>query len=868
MSLSIAAMSLAELTAFLEANAAYTTLASAFSGLNLVITEGIGATGTAIAVTGGPASTAIGTIGETALELAATAQLQATGTGVTTSGIGLLQGETTFSAAGLLSIEVGAVAAAVSPFLGVSLGSDLYQANPRLWSKISETLLPFCYDGTIEMPAWVAKVGEFYEISVSKGIIEALKSLFEEEEIGPAQSSYTSSASQIASGLNCSVVAIPGSFSFEYLFSANNRWRKSEYVVDSGSPICCSWDGARVLWASLQPFILKRRTYWKDQTPGDWTSVNVSTGTTYQIGRRFYYVTTLITGLNDPTSTYNPVQSSIASKPANVDDYVALSSTIFDGAEHTGGSFPDGTSEWRGTTPQTIPESRPAVVGIDSVTGQAITQPMVPIAPPYPIIIVPDPIVEPEPEIIPFPWTEPEYDPHTEPWPETMPWPLPEEQPEWWPAEIPYPYRYPLPQPTIDPEISPDPDTITDPDEQIKPYIRPLPIPWKVIDPTIEDIIDPLVDPSQPLPPGPPTTADPPIDTEPPPEGLSPWPLIPTTPLPFSSGGGLVTVYHPTAQQLYDFEMWLWVTLSQASVDTVWNNPFDGVITLFELYCTPTDAGTRTIHSGFLDSGITSNVISRYTEIDCGTIGIPEYYGNYFDYSPYSKAHIYLPFIGIQELNVDDIVGHCVNVTYRIDEYNGACIAMITVAKVTEVNGETVEYSNTMYQFCGNCSVELPIAGGSQAQIKAGLMMADATRQAAQGMAGLNLVGGLASLLFGSVGGAIGGLTSSLGGLASGELSALGHMLSGKSSVQKSGSFGSSHGALGIKTPYIVITRPKQIQVPDYEKLYGFPAHKMVKIRDCTGFIRCREVHVISPTANDEEKTMIEQLLKAGVYVS
>lgn len=860
MSLSIAAMSLAELTTFLEANAAYTTLASAFSGLNLVITEGVGATGTAIAVTGGPAATAIGTVGETALELAATAQLQATGTGVTTSGIGLLQGETTFSAAGLLSMEVGTVAAAVAPLLGVSLGSDLYQANPRLWNKISETLLPFCYDGTIQMPAWVAKVGEFYEVSVSKGIIEALKSLFEEEGIPMADSPSAGYVSDldispatmpVPAGATGMVETQGGVIIYNYYFPVY------KYGTSIPSYICI------VVGNSADDHVAYVSAY--DTSTGTETLGYAHTTSSYTYNNKtVYYVTKSVsTGLRNGTGVADITPNSLSPEKRGM-----VAWTVKYGTHVSPGEYQPGTSEWEGNVPSQLPESRPAVVGVDPVTGQAVTQPMVPIAPPYPIIIIPDPIVEPEPEIIPFPWPEPEQDPHTEPWPEIMPWPLPEEQPDWWPAEIPYPYKYPVPQPSVDPDISPDPDTVTDPDEQIKPYIRPLPIPWKVIDPTIEDIVDPLVDPSQPLPPSPPTTADPPIDTEPPPEGLSPWPAIPTTPLPFSSGGGLVTVYHPTAQQLYDFEMWLWVTLSQASVDTVWNNPFDGVITLFELYCTPTDAGTRTIHSGFLDSGITSNVISRYTEIDCGTIGIPEYYGNYFDYSPYSKAHIYLPFIGIQELNVDDIVGHCVNVTYRIDEYNGACIAMITVAKVTEVNGEDVEYSNTMYQFCGNCSVELPIAGGSQAQIKAGLMMADATRQAAQGMAGLNLVGGLASLLFGSVGGAIGGLTSSLGGLASGELSALGHMLSGKSSVQKSGSFGSSHGALGIKTPYIVITRPKQIQVPDYEKLYGFPAHKMVKIRDCTGFIRCREVHVISPTANDEEKTMIEQLLKAGVYVS
>ena len=479
--------------------------------------------------------------------------------------------------------------------------------------------------------------------------------------------------------------------------------------------------------------------------------------------------------------------------------------------------IPEGMGKWQGTTPTEIPETKPAVINPDGTT-----QPMVPISIPY-------------------------------------------EVPETKPGES---------VPSPDPEEQPDPTVTDDPEKQVDPYIMPYPVPWDVINPDAD--LNPEADPSQ-EPARPNETPDIPETVLPDivPFGLSPIPLMPNTPLPFASNVGLVTVYHPTPAQLYAFEAWLWVTLQNADINTVWNNPFDGVITLFELYCTPTDVGSRTIHSGFLDSGVNSAVISRYTEINCGTLGIPEYYGNYFDYSPYSKAHIYLPFIGVQELNVDDIVGHVVNVTYRIDEYNGSCIAMITVSKSTEVNGVPVDYRNTMYQFSGNCSVELPIAGGSQAAIKAGMMQADAYQQASQIAAGAQLVGGIASLLGGIIGlsgGAIGsGISQMIGAGATaayGQANALSHMLSGKSTVQKSGSFGASHGALGIKNPFITITRPKQIQVPNYNDLYGYPAHKAVMINACTGFLRCREVHVISATASEAEKSVIESMLKSGVYVT
>ena len=816
MSVSVAAMSATELASWLVATGAYTTYADAVAALNIVVVDGVGATTTALTVTGG-AGTAVGVIGETALEVAAEAQLAATGTGVYTAGVGLVgTSGGGVAATGLLGVELGVVSAAVAPLLGVSLGTAMYDSNPQLWTKISQKLLPFCYPDTTLIPTWAEIVNDAWQVSVLKSVVDALKELFEDEEIptafdppaggtanyqgqsvsyvnfvgmslpGPDNTTDTITG-LVTSGqevymYNCPqgtyIVAVPGTSEIYYTYNRSNG-------TSGTSHINCSRSDAPYVWTSTWA-----NASGPPYTPTD--GINAARIITY--------------GVRVPTPS---------------------------------GEYQPGTSEWEGTTPQEIPVSRPgAVVGTDG-QGGAVYQPTTPISIPYD---VPNPETQPKP-------------------------------PEW-PVEV--PYTQPVPSP--DPQVQPDPTVTDDPQTQVEPYIQPLPVPWiTTITETDEQTeTDPTLDPSQPRPPTEIIT-EPPIDLGPEPIGLSPWPDMPDTPsaFPLDGSAGLITVYNPTPAELYAFESWLWVTLSQASVETVWNNPFDGVIGLFELYCTPTINGRRNIHSGFLDSGVPADTVSRYTYIDCGTLGIPEYYGNYLDYSPYSKAHIYLPFIGIQELNVDDIVGHAVNVTYRIDEYNGSCIAMITVAKVTQVNGEDVEYSNTMYQFSGNCAVELPISGGNQSSILAGMMTANAYQQAANISAGAQLVGGIASTLGGllslNAGGIGSGISQIVGAGATqayGQAQALSNMLSGKSIVQKSGQFGSSHGALGIKVPFITITRPKQIQVPNYEELYGFPAHKMVTIGACQGFLRCREVHVVSATASDEEKAIIEQMLKSGVYVT
>lgn len=445
-------------------------------------------------------------------------------------------------------------------------------------------------------------------------------------------------------------------------------------------------------------------------------------------------------------------------------------------------------------------------------------------------------------------------------------------------------------------------DPITaNPDPDINQELPPAPVPLPIPDTNVSNPDVPLVDSSvvnstlinelvEELA----NTLDPQPEQS---SGIVPFPWMPGSPvidpdtgeqtgtqypsIVPASGSGLIHVYNPTPGEFVGFGNWLWVTYADATIDKIWNNPFDGIIGAHELYATPQRDGRDNIRSGFLVCPVTSDLVrQRYTEIDCGTVIVPEFYGNYFDYSPYSQAYIYLPFIGINEVSIDDIVGHAVNIRYRVDAYNGSCIAMIYVAK----SG----YRNLCYQFAGNCAVEVPLAGGSQAAIKAGMLQAEAYSRAAIQSAqiqktasiGSGILNGAAGSSFaGPLAGIIGALAGGTSGYIQGSANVAAAKLQGqamqeaaryanKSSVQHSGQFGASHGAMGLKTPFIMIRNPIQVKVVNYNNDYGFPAHKRVIIGGCTGYLRVREVNVISAHATNEEKRAIEEELKAGVYVS
>lgn len=400
------------------------------------------------------------------------------------------------------------------------------------------------------------------------------------------------------------------------------------------------------------------------------------------------------------------------------------------------------------------------------------------------------------------------------------------------PATNPNPSTNPNPYPAIQPWITPQPAPSTYPEAVPESNPAPLPNPVPAPQPVPAPGADPSVypDPNSPVP-GNPTQPDAPKDgqaVETPPE-----PTIPVIPVLPSAATGLLHVYNPTQAQLNEFGSWLWTTFSGNLIDTLsklFSNPMEAIIGLHELYATPSVSGEATIRAGYLDSQVPSSLVGdRYTSINCGTVVVEEYYQNYLDYSPYTQCYIYLPFIGIVTVSADDIIGNAVNIIYHIDSYTGCVIAAVTVARQG--------YSATVYQFEGNCAVEIPITSGYQSTYVSGL---------------LGLTAGLVT-----------GNPASVLGAAH-----LGRAGLGKNAVQHSGSFGSSYGAMGSKVPYIIVRRPTQKIISNYSKLYGYPAHKMVYLGNCSGYTRIKEVQVMSTTATNKEKEMILNLLKSGIYIN
>lgn len=324
---------------------------------------------------------------------------------------------------------------------------------------------------------------------------------------------------------------------------------------------------------------------------------------------------------------------------------------------------------------------------------------------------------------------------------------------------------------------------------------------------------------------------------------ITPVPDVTPTPAPpaISGGGGsatgLANLYNPTLAQVKEFSRWLWGSdgLNLDQLKKLLQDPMQAIIGLHVMYATPTTGANRDIQVGYINSGVASKIVTeQYTEIDCGTVAINEYFGDARDYSPFTQVYCYLPFIGIVELNADDVVNSTLGIKYKIDVLTGCCLAQLTVKKYG--------LDAVLYTYTGNCAVQMPITSGNYLSTVSSLLGA-----VVSGAAAVATGGALAPV-------AIGAAANALGGGA-------------RASVAMSGSLGSNAGAMGIRKPYLIIKRVESADADGYNEFYGYPTNKRVNLSQLTGYVRVKDINLSGTNATEDEQNEIVTLLKEGVIL-
>lgn len=243
-------------------------------------------------------------------------------------------------------------------------------------------------------------------------------------------------------------------------------------------------------------------------------------------------------------------------------------------------------------------------------------------------------------------------------------------------------------------------------------------------------------------------------------------------------------------------------------------------------------------------------VDSQWYELDCGSITLSgETYSNSFmDYSPYTKAELYLPYVGTVALNIDEIMDSTIQVKYHIDLLSGSCVAYVKVTKNYNYKGANHQHSNILYQYSGNVLTNIPITSQNFTQILQAVIGAVAT----------------------GVGGATAGAaTAGALGQESTQIAAnaINVAESMKPSVSRSGNCSSACGLLGTQKPKLMLTFPKICYAEDMNKERGYPTYlrKTLSSLVGSGFTKIDLAHLKNIPCTDAERAEIITLLESGV---
>lgn len=307
---------------------------------------------------------------------------------------------------------------------------------------------------------------------------------------------------------------------------------------------------------------------------------------------------------------------------------------------------------------------------------------------------------------------------------------------------------------------------------------------------------------------------------------------IPSLPTLSATDAGFITLFNPTASQMKNLATYMWSGLFDlATYKKIFADPMDCILGLSIVPVDVPNGGAIPVKVGNISTGITMNVATtQYVEVDCGTLNVQEYWGAYLDYDPFTKAEIYLPYIGIRSLAVDDIMNKSVTVKYHVDILSGSCTAYVKCG------------SSVLYQFIGQCSSSIPICSNDWTNVINGCL---------------------------TIAASLGKLSASGGASAPQDIPALAAAATNslKPSIDRSGAMSGTGGMLAIQTPYLVLTRPRQALPKSQNHFTGYPAFITEVLGSISGYTEVEVIHLTGVPATDDELKEIVKLLEEGVIL-
>ena len=310
---------------------------------------------------------------------------------------------------------------------------------------------------------------------------------------------------------------------------------------------------------------------------------------------------------------------------------------------------------------------------------------------------------------------------------------------------------------------------------------------------------------------------------------------------------GFVSQFVIGKTALKSLASFLWSASFVENVQKFFNDPRQIIQGIVISDVLPGDTtANQLIKAGGISTGVYgAKVNKQFERYDMGKLTIDKRLktnddkgGIYFDYSPYTRLKLYLPYCGEHELNPDDCIGKTLKLSYTVDHLSGICCAHLTI-----VGSE----DECHYNYTGQLGVQVPLSAEDYGGFYRAVLSAGAA-----------LGGALATT-------ATGGMTAPLAvGASANAISNIANM--GKEVDYTSGG-GSISGQLSSEYPYITIEEPDPFMSVNQPHYTGYPCYSTFKLGVMNGYTKVYSIHLDGLSCTEIERNAIRDQLSKGVII-
>lgn len=334
--------------------------------------------------------------------------------------------------------------------------------------------------------------------------------------------------------------------------------------------------------------------------------------------------------------------------------------------------------------------------------------------------------------------------------------------------------------------------------------------------------------------------AEPSGPADPFPEYLDDDILLPDLPTDSALNSDFLRCYHLDSTGLTALAADLWSNNFFSNIIKNYDSPFENIISLNILPVSVTGSSALIRIGNYETTVYGDAVTSQFIDLDGGSIFIDKLRDNQLDFEPARTAQIYLPFIGYRQIDLDDLSGGYLHLTYRLDILTGNLMAMLRVEQDPSIGGRYA-HNSVEYFFNGNCATSVPVSGSNYATQYANML--NGAMSASTGLLGVS-----------------GGITGAMGGASS--------IMNSKPQYQRSGQLSGNAGFMGVMTAFVLLSSPIPHIPANARQLMGYRSMIYRSFENLAGYEQIESHHPSADLAKEctkEELDEIERLLKEGV---